>query len=316
MEASVCEDPPQVAPSSDRRIQNNAAYRIRAHKGESAPMTNAIVWKLPKHREIWAVADSRVSHKRKDGDATRVTDQAVKILPIEATVHRRSSHAEQPEAFSTLRLGLCYAGAVLPALMTHAAANFFLSNLVAESGGFPNRENLAELIRSLSEQYTRDASFAYAIDNPPVCEFAVFGQSPASNGSSEFWAYWIHPGQGAANGFKQVKESVDLEAGEMVVLGEQTSQLKNDIGALQALGNPAWDGAEPRIALSNRIRKNAHDTVGGTLQGAILKDNSIERFGSLYSEPGSFFQNWLGFDYQKEIADILGMDVAIRALLG
>lgn len=279
-------------------------------------MTNAIVWKLPKHREIWAVADSRVSQKRKDGDATRVTDQAVKILPLEATVHRRSAHAEEPEPYGTLRLGLCYAGAVLPSLMTHAAANFFLSNLVAEPGRLPDRENLAELIRSLSEQYTRDASYAYAIDNPPVCEFAVFGQSPVSNGSSEFWAYWIHPRQGATNGFEQVKESVNLEAGEMVVLGDKTSELKTDIAELRSLQHPAWDGAEPRIALSNRIRKNAHDTVGGTLQGAILKDNNFERFGSLHSETGSFFQNWLGFDYQKEIAGILGMDVSIRALLG
>jgi len=102
----------------------------------------------------------------------------------------------------------------------------------------------------------------------------------------------------------------------MIVLGDQTSQLKEDIEQLQALRHPAWDGAEPRVALSNRIRKNTHDTVGGTLQGAILKDNNFERFGSVHSETGSFFQNWLGFDYQKEIAGILGMDVSIRALLG
>jgi len=200
--------------------------------------------------------------------------------------------------------------------MTHAAANFFLSNLVSETGRLPDREKIAELIRSLSDRYTRDAAFAYALDSVPVCEFSVFGQTLGKSGSSESWAYWVHPRRNGLNEFEQVTEKIDLEAGEMAVLGEKTDELKREISELQALQNPSWDGVEPRIALSNRIRKSEHATVGGTLQGAILKDNNFERFGSLYNGTGNFSQNWLGFDYQRDIAGILGMDVSIRALLG
>jgi len=278
-------------------------------------MTSAVVWKLPRRAEIWAAADSRVSAKRQEGDAKSITDQAVKVLPLEVTVRPPSAHADPVEPYGTQRLGLCYAGSVLPALMTYGAVHFFLSSLESRSGKFPDRENIADLVRVLSEQYICAATFASGIKNPAVCEFAIFGQTPADGGRYESWAYWIRPSLDTGV-FKQVSQSIDLEAGDMVVLGDKIAELKADIAALQARRHPGWDGTEPRIALSNRIHKREHDTVGGTVQGAILKNNVFERFGSMYGESGNVFQNWLGFDYEKGIADILGVDVSIRALLG
>ena len=280
-------------------------------------MTNVVVWLRPNSGEIWAVADSRVSKQTTSQTTVSVTEQAVKILPLDATVYCRSLDHDVPQPFWTLRMGLCYAGVVVPALMTYATASFFLSNLVADPCGHVKPANVAELVRSLSERYIRDAGFSYPVDaTPPACEFCLFGQSPGEDGSDELWAYHIYPQKNTLTGFRQTVAQVDLGAGNMVILGEDRGQLEEDIRKLEALQNPSWGGVEPRIALRNRILRNRHEAVGGVLQGAILSANRFERFGSVHDQYGGMSQNWLGFNYQKEIADLVGMQIGIRALLG
>lgn len=279
-------------------------------------MTNAIVWKVPGAQEIWAVADSRVSLPKKGDPSPRVTDQATKIFSLEVSVHRQSVHDGSLEPVLTKRLGLCFAGAVVPALMTEAAVSMFLGSLLPERPRLPSMRDVANLIRHLSDKYTRDASIAYQTSNPPYCEFVVFGSDASELTSSDDSpaAYWIHPNNPNPE-FHQVMEPIDLEKGEIAAIGTDTQALRKEIVLLQKQEISAWAGVEPRVALEKRIRSGTHDTVGGTLQFGILEKNHFKRYASVIDEHGDCRQNWLGFDYQQELADVIGMKIAIPALL-
>lgn len=279
-------------------------------------MTNAVVWKVPDTQQVWVVADSRVTIPKGQGSSPRVTDQATKIFPLEATVHRKPIHDGSLEPYLSKRLGLCFAGAVVPALMTQAAVSMFLGNLHPERLRLPSMYDIANLIRHLSEKYIRDAAFAYPLGNPPCCEFVVFGNNLTDITTSDdsLGAYWIHPVVSSGQ-FNQVMEYINLEKGEIAVIGTETQGLRQEIAAIQAQRVAAWAGVEPRIALGRRVYERTHDTVGGTLQFGILERGHFTRFGSVMDENGEFQQNWLGFNYQEDLARVVGMGIEIPSLL-
>src|SRR5690606_35749201 len=65
--------------------------------------------------------------------------------------------------------------AVLPAMMTHAAAAQILLNLHPSKPALPAMTDIAELVRFLSERYIKAASSVYGKEPMPTCEFVLFG---------------------------------------------------------------------------------------------------------------------------------------------
>ncbi|EKT4467029.1 hypothetical protein QEL93_002437 [Pseudomonas putida] len=276
-------------------------------------MTNVVVWKVSGLEEIRVAADSRVS--RGNSDVKRVTDQAAKIFPLKLQVHGNSDVSITAAPVLTVNLGFAYAGAVVPALMTYAAATQMLGNLYPEKPRLPRLSDAARLICHLSQQYTRDASLAYQTNSPPFCEFVIFGHDAAAldDPGAANLAYWIHPQLDPATGmFHQVMKQFDLDKGEVVVIGDDSEALQKEIAALPR--GTSRDGLEPKVALENRMLKQGHETVGGTLQFGLLTKNEFRLYGALYDSMGNFQQNWLGFDCQNEISQIVGMPVCIPAL--
>jgi hypothetical protein len=285
-------------------------------------MTNAVVWWVPETGEIWAAADSRVStpSATRPNEVNSVTDQAVKIFHLPVTVRGSTRALPQEHEILGLNLGIVYAGAVTPALMTYHAAATFLANLVPPKPyRLPTLEQVANLVRHLAERYTQDAAVAYPKDKPPFCEFVVFGLDPPGGSIQEEApqaAYWIHPKpQTKYATFAQVMDRVELEQGEIAVIGDKTEGLRDLITAVGQERNPAWKGVEPRIALDRRMAAGHVGSVGGTLQFALHRGNRVELFGWARDADRKTHQNWLGFDCAGEISSALGMPVQLRALL-
>lgn len=278
-------------------------------------MTNAIVWKGPGKNQIWAVADSLVTTPvvGRPKHVLSVTDQAIKIMKLEVNTHCVLTRGE-PFGLR-LQVGVCFAGTVLPALMTHAAASNMLTNLHPKKPELPTMERIAELIRVISEKYIKAASEAYGTTPIPSCEFVVFGSDVSQKKPLEggpLVAYRVLPAPNKP--FHQVKSRVNLDAGKMAVIGSDHKALLADIRALQKVNALSTRGLEPRVALGNRMLKRMHNTVGGTLQFGILDKGNFELFGSIWDSKGNFQQNWLGFDCQSDMSDVLGIPVIIPAL--
>lgn len=286
-------------------------------------MTNAVVWKLADAGTIWAAADSRVSIPKSEESTNvrRVTDQAMKVLRLKVTAHDRTCYIPAVYPALEMELGLVYAGAVVPALLTHAAASVMLENLHPQEAGkqitLPRLVDVANLIRHLSERYIRDAAVAYQTNQPPYCEFVLFGIDTEDHlqDKNDMTAYRIRPRSTNPNAlFEQIVEHVDLGKGEMAIVGADTEALREEITEVVKLDCPAWRGVEPRIALEKRMLAGQHDTVGGTLQFGILDRNKLELYGAAVDSTGQANQNWLGFDCQNEISGIIGMPVVITAM--
>ncbi|MFQ0829056.1 hypothetical protein AAH211_11120 [Serratia fonticola] len=293
-------------------------------------MTNAVVWYDQNSSKVWAAADSLLTAKTTSGEQTsisRVTDQAMKVLRLQVSAWGKTQYSVADGPMISYDVGMVYAGAVTPALMTYSAAAMMLSNLHPQTEEnqrifTPEFSGVADLIRYLSERYTRDASLAYSFDNIPFCEFVIFAVPPDDIlNSLPLECYWIHPNINSMGEFSQIVERVDLLGGEVAVIGDDTNNLRSEINRL--LARPCnchthpcncHIGREPRVALEARMRARKHDTVGGTLQFGVLYENRMNIFGSMNNEYGDPIQNWLGFNLKTEIDSILGMSVKIPSL--
>jgi hypothetical protein len=169
----------------------------------------------------------------------------------------------------------------------------------------------------VSQRYIRDAAIAYPIDDPPLCEFVVFGPDVIglSLDSPPNVAYRIGPGGVGPSGlYEQAIDRVDLDAGEIAVIGTDCQGLREQIARLSADRGSAERSMEPRVALEMRIRAGNYDTVGGVLQLGILARNSFDLFGLTLDSDGGPRQHWLGFDCQNDISAIIGMPVIVPDL--
>jgi hypothetical protein len=286
-------------------------------------MTNAVVWFDHTSSKVWAVADSLLTAQTTSAGQTstsRVTDQAMKILRLRVGAWGTLSRSIVGGPVICYDVGLVYAGAVTPALMTYSAAAMMLPNLhpqtVEDRRIFtPDLTAVADLIRHLSERYTRDASVGYSNNRAPFCEFVIFAIPPDDKlNDLPLDCYWIHPKFSSSGEFSQIAEKVDLLGGEVAVIGDDTDSLRADIDRLLACPDGTYKGREPRVALEERMRARMHDTVGGTLQFGILENGRMHLYGAMHDQYGEPVQNWLGFDFKAEINSILGMQVRIPSL--
>lgn len=286
-------------------------------------MTNAVVWFDHDSSKVWAVADSLLTAVTTASGHTsirRVTDQAMKVLRLQVSAWGTTQFSIAAGPMISYEVGMVYAGAVTPALMTYSAAATMLNNLHPQTKEnrmitTPDLASVADLIRYLSECYTRDASVGYGNSRPPFCEFVIFAVPPDDKlNTLPLDCYWIHPKFNSAVEFFQIAERVDLLGGEVAVIGDDTDSLRADINRLRACPSGSYRGSEPRVALETRMRARKHDTVGGTLQFGVMEAGRIELFGAMRDAYGDPAQNWLGFDCKTEIDSILGMPVKIPSL--
>jgi hypothetical protein len=239
----------------------------------------------------------------------------MKVFKLEVVAHGETKYTKPVMPFIGYDVGMVFAGAVFPALMTHLAASMMLANLFPQLEGpqirVPSFANVALLLCHLSSKYIREAAVAYNLDSPPLCEFVVFAQPPLLDlVGGPLSCCHIHPSFDANGTFTQVADEVDLAGGDVAAIGEDTGPLKESIRIGKAQ-DPEFLVNGPRIALEQRMRAGTHDKVGGTLQFGILRSGRITLYGSsrdIYGEPQ---HNWLGFDCQAEIRDIIGMPVVI-----
>lgn len=310
-------------------------------------MTNAVVWLEEETSKVWSVADSLItaiggSSAIPRAGARRVTDQAMKIMRLSVGAWGTTKYSVAGGPFIGYDVGMVYAGAVTPAVMTHGAASMILANLHPQTATSrriytPAFHRVAELIRYLSERYIKDAALAYS-RNPLFCEFVIFAIPPAqdedlppmdswrdtrSDSERTKWngklnggfldCYWIHPGKNLLGEYSQVIERINLLGGEVAVIGDDTLALRNDIAQLRAASGGKLI-AQPRVALERRIRAMKHDTVGGTLQFGVMENGKMDLLGAMQDAHGSPAQNWLGFECEIEINPIMGMPVVIPSL--
>ncbi|WP_139834951.1 hypothetical protein [Pseudomonas sp. B35(2017)] len=288
-------------------------------------MTNAVVWYDHDSSSVWAVADSLLTAISKNGDhksVSRVTDQAMKVLRLKVGAWGVTENSIAGGPMLGYEVGMVYAGAVTPALMTYSAAAMMLDNLHPQTKEnsqirTPDLSAVADLIRHLSERYTKDASVGYAAGRAPFCEFVIFGIAPDDMlNCRPLECYWIHPEFNQNKEFSQVAQPIDLLKGEVAVIGDDTESLRAEIKSLQDDPGVEEKGKEPRIALEARMRARKHDTVGGTLQFGVMSTRwgRLDLYGAMHDQYGDPAQNWLGFDFQTEINSILGMPVKIPSL--
>lgn len=262
-------------------------------------MTNVVIWKQVGEEAIHAAADSRVTNPR------TVTEQATKILPLELVVHEHVDHGDWPwQSKWALRLGYCYAGAVVPALLTHCAVKTILGSLGPCPTRLPTLAQVAALVARISQKYIIDAALAYPISNPPVCELVIFGYSGFEG---ELAGYRISP-RISKQLFSHGIKPLDFSSGAVTILGTDAEKLKCEIEVLVQRREPSYAGMEPRIALAGRIAAGTHDTVGGSLQYAVLKQGSLETFTV---DAGANGRTILGFDLD-EIEPLVGCPVLTR----
>lgn len=305
-------------------------------------MTNAVVWLEEETSKVWAAADSLITVVGGASATRRVTDQAMKIMRLSVGAWGTTEYSVAGGPFLGYDVGMVYAGAITPAVMTHAAASMMLGNLHPQTTTnrriyTPSFHRVVELVRYISERYTKDAAVAHS-QNPPFCEFVVFAIPPAQDEDlppMDIWrdtrselerkefngqlnsgfldCYWIHPDTNPLGEYCQVADRINLLGGEVAVIGDNTLSLKSDISQLLATSGGKLT-TQPRVALEARIRARKHDTVGGTLQFGVMENGKMDLFGAMHDSYGSPAQNWLGFECETEINPIMGMPVVIPSL--
>lgn len=304
-------------------------------------MTNAVVWLESGTSKVWAVADSLITVSGGDS-ARRVTDQAMKIMKLSVGAWGRTRFSIADGPMLSYEVCMVYAGAVTPAVMTHACASIMLRNLRPQSEPddpvyMPAFHRVAELIRLVSDKYIRDAADAYGSNRLPYCEFVIFAFPPSQDedlppmrssqtgwaealrhrpkrelGSGRVDCYWIGPDFRSGD-FCQVAERIDLLGGQYAVIGVDSDSLRNDIENLRASGSGGLRD-EPRVALARRIRDRSHDTVGGSLQFGLMDRGRVDLLGAMQDAQGKPVSDWLGFDFKSEIDQVLGMPVVVPSV--
>lgn len=244
--------------------------------------------------QIWVAADARVT------DPSRISDQATKILPLMATTHKHiPGHGYQ--GYWTLKMGFAFAGAVFPALMTHAALKVLLANLGPGRAPLPTLGQVAKLAVKLVERYVREAVRAFR--EVPHCQIVLVGMSEFEGEQAAYLvgAEPYHPD------FKYGVRRLSLD--DVHVFGDKTGPLKDEIAQLMASNDPRLHGLEPRVALAARIEAGEHPSVGGSVQYGVLAGGGF----TVYALTDDVNRTFLGFGLQ-ELGDDLGFQILLDAV--
>lgn len=227
-------------------------------------MTIAAIWYEKSDNCVWATADTRISADGQHGGTVVRTDTGAKLFPLQMFCHRLSSdptYRRQKHYFKTL--GFAFAGAVVPAMMTHATAGAFLQNLAVQveySANPPRLDLVAEMIRRMGEQFSKDYLSSTAGEFGAF-EAALFGWCPYSE---QYVCFHMQP-SATPSSFELKTSKVNLNEGAIIRLGTGAGRFDEHMGQLERDGDH-WERRTrlPKVAIERMIAENASD-VGGSL---------------------------------------------------
>src|SRR5262249_7691143 len=128
-------------------------------------MTVVAIWS--EESRLWAVADTRFSAKGFAEQQT-LTDHGPKIFLLPVIVREPGSNFGNVKHFT--QVGFAYAGAVNPALSTHALCNAVLQSLFCAGEQPPPLSSIANFVSTISLRYMND----WGITNPRGALFSSF----------------------------------------------------------------------------------------------------------------------------------------------
>lgn len=241
-------------------------------------MTIAAIWYEKSDNCVWATADTRISSDGQHGGTVVRTDTGAKLFPLQMICHRLTSdpnYRRQKHYFKTL--GFAFAGAVVPAMMTHATAGAFLQNLavpVEYSANPPRLEFVAEMVRRIGEQFSKDY-LSSTSGKFGAFEAALFGWCPYSE---QYLCFHMQP-SATPKIFELVSSSVNLNEGKIIRLGTGAAKFDEHMSQLEMDGDH-WKRRTrlPKVAIEKMIAENASD-VGGSLSIGLTDREDFRLYG-------------------------------------
>ncbi|SDH58174.1 MULTISPECIES: hypothetical protein [Bradyrhizobium] len=257
-------------------------------------MTVVAVWYEPHDDMAWIVADTKVSYPNVGGS---ITDSASKIFPLTIACHTPGPGGDFTNLVHANRLGFCFVGSTLPALLTYSVANTCFQTLIAPPNAQPPAlEDVGAALRSIAERYLRETELAF--------ECAVVGWCVREE---RYVAFHIGPDHTQVPPRMFLARSELYTEGSYLLLGKHKQQVAQRIdGVFAELAGQVLKRA-PKLALQRIIQEEAFNDVGGSLQfGTAHRRGFLLKFWmrpAIHGEP-AVESTFLGINVDAEIGQI------------
>ncbi|GAA0913277.1 hypothetical protein GCM10009552_29030 [Rothia nasimurium] len=267
-------------------------------------MTSVVVWKNQETNQVWSAADSRYSRDRP------LTEQAGKLLPLRVSAHRPIKDGDKVhwDGVLELKLGFAYAGAIVPALVTHTMLTRLLAAVGSPHLRLPSLQRVADLAADVATSVIYDVAQGYGRRyDLAVFECALFGSDIGDARSlpdygTDVGAFHCYPHDRHDSWPLVSPRRVELDQGEFLVMG--TSPLEVADVVLARDPSRAFADFEPADAIGELIRTGRFEDVGGYVQ----LFNPIE--GASIRQGQSGRPNVFGYDITRA-EEILGLELAL-----
>jgi hypothetical protein len=258
-------------------------------------MTSVVIWHEPADMVLWAVADTLISTGPQS--ARPLSDKGPKLFPLSVQCFQPSSSGFFDRASYHATLGFAYAGAVLPASMTYAAASACLLNLIHHKHvPPPSLKEIAEFVARMAGRYLEDTERLF--------ELAVFGWCPTIG---HYDAFAITPTKSGDRLQMAVSRSDILSPGTYCILGTHKTAVGERIAEVERQRSGQSIVRAPITALRNAIESGALEGIGGSLQLGQANRQHFQLLRWCRPIPSSIPQAkfyFLGMDVDEEIGTV------------
>jgi hypothetical protein len=135
-------------------------------------MTLVAVWYRKDHKDIYAIADSRLT-----GRTGILTDQAPKFTTARVMCFTQNNKGHFETKVLDREIAIGYAGSSSVAFATIATFQAYISTLTLKKGSTPTLQQLAELTKRILDKNFREFGKLWA--NDARCDLLIFGFLPA-----------------------------------------------------------------------------------------------------------------------------------------
>jgi hypothetical protein len=256
-------------------------------------MTVVAVWYEPHDDAAWVVADTKVSQSQIGGT---ITESASKLFPLSINCFTLGPDGDFNNLVFANRIGFCFAGSTLPALLTYSVANTCFQALIAPPNAPPpTLEEVATALRAIAERYLREIEAGF--------ECAMVGWCARER---RYVAFHIRPDRQVPPRMLLVRSDLYAE-GSYLLLGSHKAEVALRIDAVFAeLAGQVLKRA-PRLALQRILQEEVFDDVGGTLQfGTAYRQGFVLKFWmkpAAHGEP-AVQHSFLGINIDAEVGQV------------
>jgi hypothetical protein len=234
-------------------------------------MTVGVVWS--EDAALWCAADTRISRPGIYDTPQRLTDHGPKLLSLPVLVRRPGASGLFTEIGSATTIGFLYAGAVSPALATHALCSAALQSLHCfDQSPPPELSAIATFIASCAERYMRN----WAELNPQQTgwqfDALIFGPCQVRR---ELQLFALEAEVTDRIHVTAIRKDIDAP----VIIGSGASDFRDRLEMLKRGGDPYKMTARfPLIAIESLTRDQTRDDVGGATQLGIATAAGFELY--------------------------------------